>query len=223
MGLPLNSILCGDCVTVMRDLPAHCADFVLTDPPYLVNYVDRSGRRVANDGQDAWLGPAFAGIARVMKPDTFCVSFYGWSKVDRFFAAWRAAGLTPVGHLTFPKRYASSKRMLAYQHEGAYLLAKGRPAVPSEPIGDVIPWEYTGNRLHVTQKPVSILAPLIRSFCPAGGLVLDPFAGSGSTLVAAASLGRAHIGIELDPAIHATARARLQGYVGRRTRVAATA
>lgn len=105
--------------------------------------------------------------------------------------------------------------MLAYQHEGAYLLAKGRPPVPADPTGDVIPSEYTGNRLHPTQKPVSILRPLVRSFCQAGGLVLDPFAGSGSTLVAAASRGRAHIGIELDPAMHATARARLRANTGR--------
>lgn len=224
MGLPLNSILCGDCVDVMRELPPACTDFVLTDPPYLVNYVDRSGRRVANDASDAWLAPAFAGIARLMKANTFCVSFYGWSKVDRFFSAWRAAGLSPVGHITFPKRYASSTRMLRYQHEGAYLLAKGRPAPPAVPIGDVIPWEYTGNRLHPTQKPVSILAPLIRSFCPVDGLVLDPFAGSGSTLIAAAALARRHIGIELDPAIHATARARLAAHTSRvGHRVTATA
>lgn len=210
MGLPLNSILRGDCIDVMRRLPASSVDFVLTDPPYLVNYVDRSGRRVANDASDHWLMPAFEGIARVMKPDTFCVSFYGWSSVDRFFTAWRRAGLVPVGHLTFPKRYASSTRMLRYQHEGAYLLAKGRPARPAAPIGDVIPWEYTGNRLHPTQKPTSILTPLVRCFSPEGGLVLDPFAGSGSSLVAARMVGRTFLGIELDPAMHTTASARLQ-------------
>lgn len=54
------------------------------------------------------------------------------------------------------------------------------------------------NRLHPTQKPVEILTPLITGFCPAGGLVLDPFCGSGSTLVAAQGVGRAFLGIELD-------------------------
>jgi adenine-specific DNA-methyltransferase len=212
MGLALNSIVRGDCVAVLQDIPAGTVDFVLTDPPYLVNYLDRSGRSVANDrlAEADWVVPAFAGIYRAMKPNSFCVSFYGWSAVDRFFEAWRRAGLRPVGHLTFPKGYASSTRMLRYQHEGAYLLAKGRPAPPADPIPDVIPWRYSGNKWHPTQKPTCILSPLVRSFCPPGGLVLDPFAGSGSTLVTAAALGRAYLGIELDAATHATACDRLR-------------
>jgi site-specific DNA-methyltransferase (adenine-specific) len=49
---------------------------------------------------------------------------------------------------------------------------------------------------HGTEKPVGILDPLIRYACPPGGLVLDPFAGSGSTLDAARATGRRAIGIE---------------------------
>jgi site-specific DNA-methyltransferase (adenine-specific) len=51
---------------------------------------------------------------------------------------------------------------------------------------------------HPTQKPIGILTPLISYSCPPGGLVLDPTAGAGSTLVAAKRSGRRSIGIELD-------------------------
>ncbi|MDK1473663.1 site-specific DNA-methyltransferase [Streptomyces sp. 549] len=52
--------------------------------------------------------------------------------------------------------------------------------------------------LHPTEKPLGILDPLIRYACPPGGLVIDPFAGSGSTLDAARQTGRHAIGIEAD-------------------------
>jgi site-specific DNA-methyltransferase (adenine-specific) len=53
-----------------------------------------------------------------------------------------------------------------------------------------------GRALHPTEKPIGLLDPLIRYACPVGGLVLDPFAGSGSTLDAARQAGRRAIGIE---------------------------
>jgi DNA modification methylase len=118
------------------------------------------------------------------------VSFYGWSKADRFIAAWRSAGFRMVGHLVFRKKYASSARFLRYQHEQAYLLAKRDVTPPAAPVPDVLDWTYTGNRLHPTQKPVQILRPLIKAFCQPGGTVLDPFCGSGSTLVVARELAR---------------------------------
>lgn len=77
------------------------------------------------------------------------------------------------------------------------------------PVSDVLPWRYTGNRLHPTEKPVSGLVPLIRAFTRPGDVVLDPFCGSGSTLVAAKQICRHYIGIELDPTLAAAAEARL--------------
>ncbi len=124
--------------------------------------------------------------------------------------AWREAGFRPVGHLVFRKRYASSVSLLRHQHEQAYLLAKGEVEAPECPLSDVLDWRYTGNRLHPTQKPVGVLAPLIEAFCEPGGLVLDPFCGSGSTPVAARDVGRDYLGIELDGKHYRTACARLR-------------
>ena len=213
--LPMNQIIRGDCCAVLAGLPAASVDFILTDPPYLVGYRDRSGRSLAGDTDSAWLKPAFREAFRVLKPNRLCVSFYGWSRTDLFFDAWKAAGFRVAGHITFPKRYTSTSRLMRYQHENAYLLAKGNPAAPEFPIGDVIDWTYSGNKLHPTQKPLSVLTPLIESFCPRGGVVLDPFAGSGSTCLAARTVGRNYLGIEIDPATHEVASRRLAGFMNR--------
>lgn len=207
----MNRIINGDCLDLMPKLRDGAIDLIVTDPPYLVNFKDRAGRSIANDIKADWLEPAFMEMARVLKDNAFCLSFYGWTKVDLFFSAWKKAGLRPVGHVVFAKQYASSKRFLAYQHESAFLLAKGQPELPANPLPDVLPWKYTGNKLHPTQKPVSCLMPLIESFSKPGDLVLDPFCGSGSTCEAAFLANRRYLGFELDQNYHAAATARLAG------------
>ena len=206
----VNRVICGDCVEIMRMMPAQSVDLVVTDPPYLARYRDRTGRTVANDDDASWLAPAFAEAARVLKDHRFLVSFYGWHRADAFLAAWRAAGLRPVGHIVWVKFYHSNPngRFLRYKHEAAYLLAKGSPR-PVSAINDVLGWEYTGNRRHPTEKPVMAVAPLIEAFSRPGNLVLDPFAGSGTTAVAARRLGRRYVAIELEAQHCATARDRL--------------
>src|ERR1700689_3760214 len=107
MNMLNKQVIQGDCKAVLQTLPAASVDFVLTDPPYLVRYKDRSGRTIQNDNTPAVLD-AFADVFRVLKPNSLCVSFYGWNRVDVFFAAWKRAGFVPVGHLVFSKSYASS-------------------------------------------------------------------------------------------------------------------
>ncbi len=205
----INSVMQGDCVDIMRRIPSNSIDFVLTDPPYITRYRSRDGKNVINDDNGQWVEPAFAQVYRTLKPNSFCLSFYGWSKAEVFLSAWRKAGFRPVGHIVFRKQYASSVRLLRYQHEQAYLLAKGNPPTPAQPVSDVIDFAYTGNRLHPTQKPIEALSPFIEAFCKPSGTVLDPFCGSGSTLVAAHQLARRYLGIELDETHCITAQRRL--------------
>lgn len=210
---PRNTVLHGDCLQLMPGIRDSSVDFILTDPPYLVRYRSRDGRTVPNDDNDKWLHPAFAQMFRVMRWHTFAVSFYGWPSADKFIGAYKAAGFRIVGHFLFPKRYTSGSNFVRYQHECAHLLAKGWPRKPLEPMGDVVDWTYSGNKLHPTQKPLGVLMPLIENFCDTRGLVLDPFAGSGSTLMAAKRLGRDWLGIEIDPNYHAIATKRMAGGV----------
>ena len=65
--------------------------------------------------------------------------------------------------------------------------------------------------MHPTQKPVEIVAPLIRYSVPVSGTVLDPFAGSGTTGLAAMQEGRHAILTELNPEYAAMARRRIEG------------
>ncbi|EHX6047870.1 DNA methylase [Salmonella enterica subsp. enterica serovar Agama] len=200
----------------MRGFPDRAVDLIVTDPPYLVGFKDRGGRQIAGDVTDEWLQPATHEMWRVLKKDSLMVSFYGWNRVDRFMAAWKAAGFYAVGQIVFTKTYASNRRsakarrgFVNYCHEGAYVLAKGRPVPPEKPLPDVLPFPYTGNPLHPTQKPVEALQPLIESFSAPGAIILDPFAGSASTCVAALQAGRRYIGIELMEQYHRAGQQRL--------------
>ena len=194
----VGKVIAGDCVAVMREMPAGSVDFIATDPPYGVGYTSRDGRTIANDKTDEWLLPACQEMYRVLKHNRFLVCFYGWNRVDRFFAAWKAARFHPVGHMVFVKPYHSNAGYVRYSHESAYLLAKGVPDTPPILLRDVLEYHYTGNGLHPTQKPVMAMVPLILAFSRMREIVLDPFCGSGTTAVAAKLLGRRYIGIDVD-------------------------
>ncbi|SMN17150.1 Adenine-specific methyltransferase [uncultured Candidatus Thioglobus sp.] len=199
-----NMIYNNDCIEGMASLENNSVQMILTDPPYLVNYVDRSGRSVANDtlNNSDWLTPAFNEMYRVLNNNSYAVVFYGWSEADKFINAWRSAGFRIIGQFAFAKKYASNgrkdKKHMEYKHECAYLLAKGHPK-PFEILPSVMNWTYTGNKLHPTQKPVDLLLRLAKGFCPTGGTVLDPFMGSGSTAMACIkSKMFNYLGYELD-------------------------
>ncbi|EIF30942.1 DNA modification methylase [Burkholderia sp. Ch1-1] len=90
---------------------------------------------------------------------------------------------------------------------GHYVSEDGGPRLVQSVIE--VPNEH-GRALHPTQKPLAIIAPLIAYSVPPGGVVLDPFLGSGSTGIAAKQLGRHFIGCEDDPASMAMQADRLR-------------
>ncbi len=207
----INTIAHRNCIDVMRQLPANSIDFILTDPPYLVNFHDRQGRTLPNDRNADWLRPAMAEAFRVLKDNRLMLCFYGWPRAEKFLEAWRNAGFRPVGHLVFRKSYTTKATdFLKYQHEQAYLLAKGRPPIMGSPLPDVQRLLYTGNKLHPTRKAVMSLVPVIRADSLPGDVVLDAFCGSASTCAAALLTGRKYIGMEMDDEYFHQASSRLE-------------
>jgi DNA modification methylase len=195
------AIYCGDCRDVLRALRSESVDMVLTDPPYGVDYRGRwcsDWEAIAGDEAPGVMLPAFAEIWRLLKPNSFCLSFYAWPHADEFLSAWKLIGFRPVSHLVCVKNNIGLGYFSRSQHETAYLLAKGHPARPVVATGDVFTWDREPVTYHPTQKPLQVISRLLSTFTREDALVLDPFMGSGTTLVAARNLGRRAIGIEID-------------------------
>jgi site-specific DNA-methyltransferase (adenine-specific) len=124
------------------------------------------------------------------------VTFYGWPWIDLFMEVWKTSGFRPVSHLSWMKSHCSREGYTKSYHAVGFLLAKGKPPKPANPPPDVLPWEYTGNKHHTNEKPVVAIGPLIEGYSAQGDIVLDPFAGSGTTGVTAKGCNRRFILIE---------------------------
>lgn len=214
MILPINKVILGDCAEILKEFPDGSIDFVATDPPYLVEW--QSHRRkekwevIENDKESDWILPIFLELYRVMKPNSLCLTFYGWPEADKFVAAFKESGFGLKSHIVWVKSNIGLGWFTRGQHEQSYLLAKGTPEKPENAISDVIYATGTGNELHPTQKPISLMAKIIQTYTKKGDIVLDPFCGSGSTLQAAKQLGRDYIGIEISEAFYTTAKERVE-------------
>ena len=105
-----------------------------------------------------------------------------------------------------------TKAAFAPSHENIVFAVKGKYSFPGSRPKDLVtfPKINSSKMVHPTEKPVGLLANLISSVTKPGDLILDPFAGSGSTLVAAKKTGRRFIGIELDDDYFVTAQRRIE-------------
>jgi site-specific DNA-methyltransferase (adenine-specific) len=191
----------GDCQQILPQLNSESFDLALTDPPYLVSYSGRWGSDwgiIEGDTDQNWVSPVYRDLWRTLKPDSLCITFYGWPSADVFFSAWYVTGFRPVSVLVLVKGNWGLGYYTRAQHEQAYLLAKGHPKKPEAAISDVFLCEPIPQQLHPNQKPLSAISRLISTFSSHDGTIIDPFCGSGTTLVAARNLGRTAVGIEIE-------------------------
>ena len=219
--LTTNSVVNGDCIEVMRSLPWASVDFILTDPPYLVNYRDRSGRSVRTSRQRRVAEtrvPADAPRPEARQPVRFVLRLEQGRPVHGRPGARQGSRSSATS--SSASATARTRGSSATGTRSAYLLAKGRPPLPAPPVPDVLDWQYSGNRLHPTQKPVAAAQDSDRRIHQARRRRPRSVLRFGLDPVAARELGRQFIGIELDETHCRTARDRLAGTSGKHSRLA---
>ncbi len=209
-----HRLVCGDSTedaTYAQLLAGEQADLLLTDPPYNVDYEGRTSEllRIANDAMDSdsyrlFLLDALGAAQGVLVPGG---AFYLWH-ADTHGGLVRAA----CEEVELPVRqcliWAKNSLVLGRQdyhwkHEPC--LYGWKPGAAHRWLGDrtqttVIACDRPARSAeHPTMKPIDLLVPLVQNSCPVGGIVLDPFAGSGSTVIACQKTGRVARVVELDP------------------------
>ncbi|MEM0951784.1 MAG: hypothetical protein AAGI66_06540 [Cyanobacteria bacterium P01_H01_bin.74] len=112
--MTLNHIICGESAQVLSKYKSECIDLLVTDPSYLVRNKDRFGRTIANDDSPEAVLSLFDQLYRVLKPNNYCTSFYGWNAIAEFSEAWKKAGFKTVGQIFWMKSYASRKGHTRY-------------------------------------------------------------------------------------------------------------
>jgi site-specific DNA-methyltransferase (adenine-specific) len=124
--------------------------------------------------------------------------------------AIESADMRHVGLLVWDKTYFGMGHYFRNQHELIVHFTNGRSLPPQRrDTGNVLRFAPIRNGEHETEKPLDLMTRLLSVVCPNNGKVFDPFAGSGTTLIAAKAVGCRAIGVECDERNCETAAARL--------------
>jgi site-specific DNA-methyltransferase (adenine-specific) len=209
----------GDCLAILPSLPSGSVDAIVTDPPYGMNYqsawrTDSSARKpkIVNDERPFiwWLYEAY----RIAKDGGALVCFCEWRHQEVFKAAIATAGFTIKSQVIWDREWhgmGDLKASFAPQHDVIWFAVKGAFSFPGKRPRSVVRCQRIAadELVHPTEKPVELMRQLVRAVAPPGGIILDPFAGSGSTGLAAMLEGMSFVGVEKDETYAATASGRL--------------
>jgi site-specific DNA-methyltransferase (adenine-specific) len=226
-----HRLLCGDATKpedLARVTDGRTADVLLTDPPYNVGYEGKTADRltIANDAMGdteyrRFLAAALTTSARHLRPGG---AFYLWHADTAGLAVRLAcadAGLSVRQCLVWVKSVLVLGRQdYQWRHEpclygwadgAAHTWLGGRDRTT------VLEFDKPARSAdHPTMKPVELFEHLLENSCPPGGSVLDPFAGSGTTLVAAERAGRTAYLVELDPRYADVVVSRYEKFTGQK-------
>jgi DNA modification methylase len=203
----VERIIHGDCLEELKKIEDDSIDTVVTDPPYNVpvgHFVskDSKWKRKWSDVSVLmhWWDYITNELQRILKPTGHIFVFCNADSYAAFYPAmYNKWGQTYC--LVWDKMTPGLGIIWRKQHE---LIINGRNKgcykTRTWGAGDVLKYKIVppSKRKHPAEKPVDLLADIIKETTPPGGIVLDPFAGSGSTLVAAKREGFGFIGIEME-------------------------
>ncbi|XSG81016.1 MAG: site-specific DNA-methyltransferase [Methyloligella sp. ZOD6] len=247
--LPIDSIILGDCVAEMAELPDRSVDLVFADPPYnlqLQKDLLRPNNSKVDGVDDAWdkfdsfqnydqfTHDWLAQCRRVLKDDGALWVIGSYHNIFRLGTQLQDMGFWILNDVVWRKTNPMPNfrgRRFTNAHETLIWAAKSQKSryrfnyEAMKALNDDLQMRSdwllpicsgperlkveTGKKAHPTQKPEALLGRVILASSNAGDVVLDPFAGSGTTAAAAKKLGRHYIGIERDPEYARLARKRL--------------
>ncbi len=193
---------------ILPSLPAASVDLILTDPPYGISYRSRArhGRmpiQIRNDEDLNALRGVLPLADRLLKDDRHVYIFAAPSRigeaVDAIQLYWRIKNQIVWDKGNAGTRgdcqagYAANWEAVIYANKGRRPLNGPRPRA-------ILRYDWSGSRdpVHPNIKPVAIFRSMIGKSSVPGEMLLDPFCGSGPSLIAAAELGRAAIGVEIE-------------------------
>jgi len=220
-----HRLVCGDCTdkaTMNYLMSGVKADMVFTDPPYGVNVTGRGGNSLAGDISFTCIPLMFLRLDEVLADKAWvyicgsCSNMALYCKMfEEYFRSIPNVIVWDKGHFVMRRNgYHSSYEFIyyAFREGGGDRWYGGRG---DRDASDV--WRYSSphDRQHLTQKPIEIPTRSISNSCPKDGVVLDPFLGSGTTLIAAERQKRKGYFIEIDPLYVAVALQRWADLTGK--------
>lgn len=218
MELPVNTILCSDCLDVMKDWPDNCVDLVLTDPPY----------GIKKDKWDIWKPETLELLSKLLSNGCAIFCWFSQYKIGQMQKEIeKHFNLKNIISETKSNMVVTTwdKDKLQIQWEPIFFAIKGKKArietntrkfqigIHGDVWKAVVPQSnFTGHyhKQHPCQKDINICLQAISLQSNENDLILDPFCGSGTTCVVAKMLGRRYIGIDISPEYCEIARQRLE-------------
>jgi len=185
----------GDCLGLMKELPDESVDLILTDPPYGI-----SKEGIENDDNLEVYHNSLPELYRVLKSCSFFVTFVSignlpdFLKQNFFVYRWQMIQYINNGMVRGGIGFNRYLSILIFQ--------KGEAKI-TKPALDIKEYSTSAaaceKRLHPTEKMADFVSYLMVHFSKPGAFVLDPFCGSGTTLLAARRTGRNCLGFEINP------------------------